>query len=223
MQRYLAHLGAGMLQERGSVEERLRAIAATLSGDELAIFGGFYSAEVSEFEHDFPRLLYSGFLVSCYSFVELSLLRVCEEYRLRLKVSALDRDNPDKGIFRARHFLKLAGSCELPNDLWQELTFINSIRNTISHEWGAIPTFFAPEESEEGNLTPIQDSDGLTYFIQIEPNLLKYLQRHRLLTFQPPTFLVSPTFEFCQHFIDLSWTLFHYIYDSLEKTHRRRP
>lgn len=176
--------------------------------------------EFTEVTYEFPRMLYSSFLVTWYSFIEHKLLQLCDDLNLTINITIRERDEFGTGIQRARKFLKEAANYEIPDEYWQELTKIRQIRNKIVHEGGEIK-YFATEQTDVKTIPlsletiSIYAEDFEILYLQIETNLFQYLDEHALLKYEGEVY-IDPTFDYCLGLIDFGKGLFTRIWDNLD-------
>ncbi len=212
---YLAHMSSYVATRQAELQNTLEEMTKDLDPEDRHDAYEFYSDEIDQLEREFPRLLFSGYVTSCYSFIETQLLRLCHEHKLSLVVTAEDREPQETGIYRARKFLKDAAGYQIPARLWQELLQINFIRNRLVHERGRLPTFGARPEDDDRNYEAITVVEDYPYYVRIDRNNFTYLQQFDLIRYEGPTFVVQPTPAFCQHITGFAKALFHAIYDDL--------
>lgn len=178
--------------------------------------------EFIQVSHEFPRLLYSSFLVSWYSFIEHQLLQLCDDLKLTVTISVRQHDRYSKGIQRARQFLKEAATYEIPDDFWQELTKIQQIRNKIVHEGGELCYFTTQRDGE--NTVPLRledisiyEEEHNTIYLNIDNNLYQYLYENALLRYGGRLY-IDPPFEYCLGLVDFGKGLFTNIWGALDLT-----
>jgi len=100
-----------------------------LSEDEVSQSNGVNEDEYNEIVYGFPRLLYSSFVITWYSFIEHQLMDTCRKSSLRLSVSVDDNERFGNGLDRARAFLLRAKKYQIKNEHWDELKRIGKVRN----------------------------------------------------------------------------------------------
>jgi hypothetical protein len=103
-------------------------------------FENYYSYDVARVFEAFPRLLRTGFLVSCYSFLEDELMSLCDYLKKRHRFSVARKDLRDKGVVSCQNYLKKVAQISFPDqsNSWKEILFFNDIRNVIVHSNGVV-------------------------------------------------------------------------------------
>ncbi len=163
---------------------------------------------------DFPRRLYSSFLVSWYSIVEDTLTQLCIDLNLTILVRFQDQEGFGSGFQRAKNFLIESGQVNINQTDWQEMEFIRKIRNQIVHKGGK---FQISREKPDRIQAPLASTyDGL-YYIQIDKQLYDYMERYSLLHFYN-TFLINPSLEYCRYLVDFGKNFFSKILSDLNLT-----
>ncbi len=111
-----------------------------------------------KFTEVFPRILrYSSFL-TCYSYLEFTLNRLCRslEFNYHLKLT----DLADRGVIRSYNYLtKVIQIPKVSKLLWDRIKIYNKIRNKIAHN--------------EGQLSDDGDSKAIMAFSKKRHTLLK--------------------------------------------------
>lgn len=220
MGRYLdvVHSSLDVHQQRfiESVEE----MADGLTEDEKYELYEHYQDDYIEVSGDFPRQLYSNFVVSWYSVVEQELFNVCDDLNLKMTITVRDSENLGKGINRAHRFLHNAANYEIERSHWQELTNIRQVRNWIVHRGTLIPYSYFERADDKSKTVPIELDSGNTVYLQIDPNLHRYLESHGAIEYSG-LFHLSPSYEYCKHLVEFGREFFSKIYTDLGL--RRRP
>jgi len=83
-----------------------------------------------------PDLLKSSLLISIFSFFETEFDRVVKEFATKKSIPLQSADIPDKGIVRARKYVKKAFDIDLISSLqneWGSLKDFQTIRNSLNH------------------------------------------------------------------------------------------
>ena len=214
MSRYLDIVASSLQYHLQGFEESIEAMASKMTDEDQAEFFEVCQDEYIELKEDFPRRLYSSFVVSWYSFAENELLRLCDNLSLTITISVRDRDRPDKGIGRARRFLAEAARYNIKNDHWQELTTIRKIRNKIVHGHPRFAYTYDKPQDGDAKIVPVQIDDS-SAFLHIDPNLHRYLEKHALLTFARPFFTIDPSLDYCQYLVGFGKEVISKIYEDL--------
>jgi hypothetical protein len=217
MRDYLNYIHAYFEGERRELIEQIEKMSQGLSGEEQHTLYESFEDELSPLSEDFPSLFHTGFVISWYSFIETSLLGVCTEFNLKLEISAQDRPISDSGIFRARKFLKDAAKYEINNSHWQELLYINFIRNKIVHDEGKIIAYTSKDIDENRNYEILEIIKDNPFFLDMEHNQFLFIQKFSLLAYKRGFITLAPSFGFCTYLVDYSYIMLHKIYDDLEK------
>jgi hypothetical protein len=208
MGRYLDLLHSAINENHKQFVASIEQITSTMSEDEVENFYAFNEDDFIEVSADFPRLLFSSFVVSWYSFVEIHLMNFCKYRNLKISISIQDNENYGEGIRRAYNFLNRAAGYQIDNVHWQELTRIGKTRNKIVHNNGRLP--FSPYASSS-NSVPVKVHEDITYYLQIDQDLYGYLQTHNLLKFTG-LFYIAPNFEYCKHLVQFGLSFFEKLY-----------
>ena len=221
MGRYLTLLHTAISENQKQLDASIEKVASTMSDDEKEGFYDAYEDEFIEAGADFPRLLFSSFVVSWYSFVENQLISFCKSQELKISISIQDNEYYGEGIRRAYNFLNRAVGYQIDNEHWKELIRIGKTRNKIVHNGGRLPysNFNVPN-----NGVPVTIDDYLSIpikeevilYLQIEEDLYKYLQTHQLLEFSG-LFQITPTYEYCEHLVKFGLEFFGKLYKDFSK------
>ena len=208
MDRYLDLLHTAINDNEEQLEASIQKHASNLSVEEREKFYEAYEDEFFEVSADFPRLLFSSFVVSWYSFIEINLVGFCRNRKLKISISIHDNENYGEGIRRAYNFLNRAAGYQIDNAHWQELTRIGKTRNRIVHNNGILPFSFS---NTFNNSIPVKVNDDETIHVQIEADLCQYLQAHNLLEYRG-LFQITPTFKYCKYLVDFGLEFFGKLY-----------
>jgi len=208
MGKYLDLLHTAISDNQNQLDASIKKFTETLSTEDKKIFYESYENEFFdeffELNADFPRLLFSSFVVSWYSFVETNLVGFCRSRKLKISISIQDNENYGEGIRRAYNFLNQAAYYQIDNMHWQELTRIGKTRNKIVHNNGILPFSLL---STANNLIPVKVNEDETIYVQIETDLYQYLQKHNLLEYRG-LYQITPTFKYCKHLVDFGLEFF---------------
>lgn len=213
MGRYLDLLHSAINENQKQFETSIEKITSTMSKNEKEDFYAFNEDDFIEVNADFPKLLFSSFVVSWYSFVEIHLINFCKYRNLKISISIQDNENYGEGIRRAYNFLNRATNYQIDNVHWQELTRIGKTRNKIVHNNGRLS--FSLYEGLSNSI-PVKVDKDITYYLQIEQDLYGYLQTHNLLEFTG-LFYLAPTFDYCKHLVQFGLSFFEKLYKDFEQ------
>ncbi len=218
MERYLDLLNAAISDNQVQFDASIEKIVSTMSVEEKTEFYEFNEDGFIEVNADFPRLLFSSFVVSWYSFVENKLISFCETRNLKISISIQENENYGEGIRRAYNFLNQAAGYQIDNVQWQELNRIGKTRNKIVHNNGRLSYSIADISN---NSIPVKVYDNLTLYLQIDEDLYHYFQTHGLLKYTG-TFYINPSFEYCKHLVKLGLELFKKIENDFREESRKQ-
>ena len=111
-----------------------------LEEDQKANFYDFFSDDYHKFSDKFPSTVRSSLVVTCYSFLESNLLRLCSQMQRDKGLTIGAEDLSGKGIFQAQKYIKKVLQFDFPDQTeeWQEITKINQLRNALVHEQGRV-------------------------------------------------------------------------------------
>lgn len=113
MNKFLDFSGEALEKAAQEFEEEVVQMAERIPEDQRGSLLEFHADEYSMLTDDFPRTLFSSFLVSWYSFVEEELKRLCDRL---VPLSILDEEQRKKlgrGIDRSRKILLKAKGYEI--------------------------------------------------------------------------------------------------------------
>lgn len=207
MGRYLDLLSFAVNENQKQFDASIEQATKSMSEDEKEDFYTFYEDDFIEVGADFPRLLYSSFVVSWYSFVEVHLVNFCKHRNLKISISIQDNENYGEGIRRAYNFLNRAAGYQIDNTHWQELIRIGKTRNKLVHNNGRLS--YSTGEAKSGVLVKVHEDE--TLYLQIEQDLYGYFQTHNLIEFTG-LFYITPTFEYCKHLVQFGFSFFEKLY-----------
>jgi len=213
MERYLDLLHTAISDNKKQFDSSIEKIANTMTDAEKAEFYEFHEDDFSEVSRDFPRLLFSSFVVSWYSFIENRLIGFCKIHNLKITLSIQDNENYGEGIRRAYNFLDRAAGYKIDNVHWQELTRIGKTRNSIVHNNGRL-TFFPIDVSN--NTIPVNVLDGMILYLQIDEDLYRYFQTHNLLEYTG-LFYITPNYDYCKHLVKFGLEFFEKLHKDFSK------
>lgn len=152
---------------------------------------------------EFPRRLFSSFIVSMYSFIEDELSNVCS-------IMGIDKDDYVRRCNSNERKNKIALiACQIEHKTqvdikkvrqWAELQKFRRVRNDIVHKNGLIP--YKPRSSPEED--PQQ--------IKVEDNYRQYLERNNLIELEGVGGRITPNLIYCQHIINISRDFLLYVY-----------
>jgi hypothetical protein len=89
----------------------------------------------------FLRILRYSLFVNTFSLLEHTLLRIADHLRVSQKLDLSPSDLSDKGISRAKTYLKKVARVAFPDDGadWADIVALNEIRNIVTHGAGYFP------------------------------------------------------------------------------------
>lgn len=203
MSKYLDLIQVFLSQRLDEIEVAYREdTAREMTDDEYRHLEAHYADEFLETRRDFPQRLLSSFLVAWYSFVERKLLDICEKLNLTISIGPKDSKHFDKGVRRARRFLREASQYEIHPPHWQELVETGWLRNFIVHK-GTRVTGSDIESDEDA--VALKNHHGSTVYFPIDRkdrDLFEYLQENKLLH-QSGMFLdIALSFDYCNHLVE---------------------
>jgi hypothetical protein len=215
MDRYLDLLATAVSDNKKQFDITVEEFAKkTTTESEREEFSDFVESVYEEIEEDFPRLLFSSFVVSWYSFTEIRLMDFCRHHKLKISISIQDNENFDKGIRRAYKFLSQAANYRIDNTHWQELTRVGRIRNIIVHDNGRLSS---SRVDDTGNSPISKKTIGGRLYLNMEKDLYQYFQKHNLLEFRG-WFCVTPNFDYCKHLVTFGLEFFETLYKTYDST-----
>ena len=131
LERYLDLIHASIIANEEQFYASMEEIASTLTEDDKEVFYEGHEGDFLELSEDFPRILFSSFVVSWYSFVEDHLISFCRKRNLNILISIEDNEHYGSGIRRAHKFLNRSAEYQIDNEHWRELILIGKVRNKI--------------------------------------------------------------------------------------------
>lgn len=214
MERYLKLVHSVIIEE----QERFYASFKELeSKDGEDIIEILYD-ELVEVRDEFPRMLFSSFLVAWFTFVEHELVKLCDSKNLSVKVKIHDQERLGTGIQRAYIFLKDGANFTIPDQYWQELTKIREIRNRIVHDDGRIESYpLKPTNGKKTvavNTSEIDEEEHVIH-LEIDKTVYHYLEQNAMIDFEGVLTYISPSFDYSLRLVNLGKALFSTIYESI--------
>lgn len=211
MDRYIDLLNAAIGDNQKQLEASIEEVAKTMTESEKSEFYEFNEDDFAEASQDFPRLLFSSFVVSWYSFIEIHLMDFCKSHKLKISITIQDNENYGEGIRRAYNFLSRAAGYKINNEHWQELIRAGKTRNKIVHNNGKVSFSF----DEDNSSVPVTYGDN-TIYLKLENDLYKYFEKHKLLETRG-IFYVTPKFDYCKHLVKFGHEFFGNLYKDFEE------
>jgi hypothetical protein len=162
-----------------------------------------YQGRYDVIGREFPRRLFSSFLVSLYSFIEDELSNVCSMVGID-KGDYVQRGEP----CHKKSSIDLP-ACQIWNELqvdikkarqWEELQKFRTLRNDIVHKNGLIP--YKPRSRPE------EDRQR----IDVDDNRRQYLESNNLIELESFGGRITPKLAYCQHVINISRDFLLYVY-----------
>jgi len=141
LRRYTHTLEGALEAERRRLEKDSEERASKMTEEERRDFYEWASDDFYRLGETFPRILRYSLFVNTYSLLEQTLLRIAEHLQGSQKLDLSPSDLRDKGIMRARSYLKKVARVAFPDDgtNWKDIAALGDIRNTIVHEGGYFP------------------------------------------------------------------------------------
>lgn len=137
---------------------------------------------------DFPRRLYSSFIISWYSFIEGALGEVCDYLLLNQRRLYVARN---RGVLLAREVFRNS-EIQFTSNHEEELNWVTEIRNNIVHNGGVFPIFHEkPKENPIVGPFRYTDENSIerNYYLKMDRNFHNYLQEKMSLEFiSPPSY-----------------------------------
>lgn len=136
----------------------------------------------------YPYLLFSSFIITCYSLIERDLVKICQALKITISISIKDKGISDKGIDRAAFFLKKGIGYEIEQNDWRVLKTIQAIRNRLVH-------------GDENITFDLLSKDKKVY---------QYLRQYDLCESEEAPIKFNS--QYCQHLIEFSLMFFGKIF-----------
>ena len=213
MSRYLKLIQASIDQQLIEIENSYnKMLAKELPEYDSDFMEDHYTDKYIEAGEKYPQMLYSGFIILWYSFIEQKLLDICSDLELVISIKPKDQINLEKGIRRARSFLIQARSYVIHPPHWEELTRIGRLRNQIVHSGNRVIGSYI---NSDDNMVELQDSDGSTFFFSISHSLIDYMKSHNLINHSGVFLDIGPAEEYCHYLINFGKDFFARLYRDL--------
>lgn len=215
MDRYLDLLSNAVSDNKkqfdATVEEFSKKTTTQSEQDE---FSNFVESAYEEIETDFPRLLFSSFVVSWYSFMESRLIDFCKHSKLKISFSIHDIENLPKSVIRrAYRFLFLSANYKINNTHWNELIHIGEVRNKIVHNNGKLPSSIEEtKESVTSEMTRHLIGPKRRIYLNLKKELYQHLTEHELIDFYHDGFRITPNLNYCKHLVSFGLEFFDNLY-----------
>lgn len=181
LQRYIDSFEELLQQNKEEHENALKA--GQLSWEE----DSYHSDELWKFDEVFPKILRNSFLVTCHSYLEHKLNDYCRYLRKDHALLLDVNDLKGSGIERASKYLKLVAKLDFPdtNHSWNEIMYLNKIRNFIVHN--------------EGRLNDSKKAKAVRDYISRHSDLLSLDERETIIL----------TGGYCKYIIDILMAFFN--------------
>jgi len=129
-----------LAREQSQFESHVEEEKSKWPGQDIDEFFGMYENDYRRLSEVFPDLLRKSFFVACYSFLEHTLLDLCRYLQKKHKYTVELSDLAEKGVFKARTYLKKVVGVDFPDRsaLWTDITNFSHIRNFIVHNNGQL-------------------------------------------------------------------------------------
>ena len=207
MERFLEHIEK-FLQEITEDYEKVNEKEAQglgLTDESLEQFYEFYADEYAELSRDFPKLLYSSFVVTWYSFIERELFRLYNTLKF-------PKPEPAKifGIYRALKKGNGHTSYTILNPHWERLQHIRKIRNFIVHNHSKIPFTYKKQKKFVNKYI----YNGVEFYLDCNSNLFGYMNQYNLIEIAGIPY-INPSCFYCQHLVVFGKEFWSKIYQDL--------
>jgi hypothetical protein len=208
MSRYLDTLQDSLNSAREEYFEILRRYE--MPDDQL---GDVFYDEIVEVRDYYPQLFYSGFVITWYTFIERELLRICRQINREIR----DDQNKFGNVYirTSRRFLQEQANYSIDGDHWQELKFVQKVRNCIAH--GSTEFRYSlGKPNGKNKIVPLNIEELGDVHLMIDPSFHRNLEQHGIIKFSGPYFVISPTHDFCKHLVDFGTEFLSKIYKDLK-------
>jgi len=157
--------------------------------------------ELIAISFDIPKIYYSSFLITCYSFIEQRLFKICDSSGVKVCVGIKEFDSKGKGIFKIKTFLKKAIGYQFQNNDWNELCKFNKLRNYLVHNGNEIGINDGDLHSDK---MPKSKICGMDLKMDINKELYDYLKINILIQSFEYCEKIIPTNKYCEHILELT-------------------
>lgn len=200
LERYLDFLNKGIKAEKEKQDKWLKQEADRLELDKFDSVYTFFHHEITEIEKEFPRRVFSSFIIGWFSTYEEILLSLCNALGLKLTVDPFELTNFKPGIDRVKRILEQA-SINLNNEQWREMQNIRFIRNKLAHNADQFLIGGKPQKGEQRKWqsTNLVTDLNLTFYVKLEKSIYKYLNRYNLLELHRGFGRLNPGYLYCEH------------------------
>ena len=129
-----------LVREQKQFDSRVKEAESKWQGQDRNEFYSMYEDDYWRLSEIFPNLLRSSFFITCYSFLEHTLLDLCGYFQKKYKYTVELPDLAGKGIFKARTYLKKVVGIDFPDQFssWADIVIFTYIRNFIVHNDGQL-------------------------------------------------------------------------------------
>lgn len=176
----------------------------------------FYQSEIMDIEKEFPRRVYSSYIVNWYSTYEDLLLSMCKALGLNLVIQPFDRMNITNGLERARKILEQTGFKTNEDDL-REIRIIRDIRNKLAHNSDNYQIGGEPEKNDLGKFQLTNFVEGVNLYVQMDKATFRYFDRYKLLELHRGYGRINPGYPYCEHLIKFANRSIHKTITDIEK------
>lgn len=205
IQQFLRFNRSAIEHYRGTFEQWLSDKSKDMPENQKEEFLSYYTDKLADMHFAFPSAFFSSFVVTWFSFLEINLLEICKKFDLKVKIGVKEKIDIREGIDRARIFLSKGAGYNFEKNSWEEISYIRKMRNLIVHERGRIDYSYTKTKENAVELKPFGDE---TIYVQIEKNFFDYLKSYNLFdVFE--YFEIRPSYEYCQHLVNLAEELFN--------------
>ena len=218
IERYLDHINSTIEENKGKLSEDLEIGAKELNGDERHEYIENYRDEIDEFEVDMPRILFSGVLITWFSFIENHLADICSKSELKISIGFDDKWRSTEGMWRAHDFLSKGAGYQIDNSMWEKLTKISKIRNIIVHRDGKLEFSFEDDTGDMIRLRLLGNTFVYTSDLGDSKkgrSLASYLEKEKLTRYSQFLY-IFPNYAYCKSLISFGIDFLGKIYEDLE-------
>lgn len=128
-----------LVEQMSKINGELQEHTAGKSEEEREALLDWYGDEIVSFQYEYPKILRYSLFVHSYRLLERKLLEIAIHYQQTRHLDLSPSDLRDKGIERARTYLKEVASVQFPEtESWQDITTLQLMRNLIVHNEGEL-------------------------------------------------------------------------------------
>lgn len=194
--------------------DKIKSTKNEANEEAIEHYAGSMNDELIEACRDIPKLFYSSFLISCYSFIEQQMFKICETSDLKMSVGINECKSFGKGVERVKLFLRKSISYEFPNNEWNELLKFNKLRNYLVHSGNTINPAINVEINSPNVVTT--KFGEMEIPLDIDPDLYNYVKTHKMIDSYGYHELIVPNKEYCEKIIALAKSLLNPLLDNIK-------